>query len=133
MLIKTIFTLTFLFLSTLNSISDETSITASSVQEIKNFESMPEFPGGTGELMKFISKNKHYENGKDKNRGVGVVTVRFVVEKDGSIGDSVKVLQPLSEYYNSEAIRIVKAMPKWTPGMHNGESVRVLFTLPVRF
>jgi protein TonB len=96
-------------------------------------ETMPEFPGGPVELMKFVNKNRQYANEKDRNDKVGTVNVTFVIEKDGSIGDNVQVLQSLSGYYDKEAIRIVKAMPKWIPGTQNGQPVRVQFNLPIRF
>ena len=128
-----IFVLTFVwgltFISQAQTVKKDTSKTS----EIKAIEVMPDFPGGMGELMKFVNKNKQYENDKDKNKNVGIVMVTFVIEKDGSIEDSVKVIKPLTEFYNKEAIRIVKAMPKWVPGTKNGEPVRVQFNLPIKF
>jgi protein TonB len=83
--------------------------------------------------MKFIKSNIQYETNKDKRRGVGTVQVKFIIENDGSINDYIVIVSPLTDYYNQEAIRIVKKMPKWTPGKQNGQPVKVLFTLPIRF
>ena len=91
-----------------------------------------EFPGGHVKMKKFIDKHKRYATKDDEHFKVGIVYVSFIVEKDGSI-DSVTLTQPLSEYYNKEAIRLVKAMPKWKPATGNGEPVRTQFNFPVKF
>jgi len=96
-------------------------------------ETFPEFPGGINELMKFVSKNRIYENKQDKNRNIGTVKVKFTIMNDGSIGDSIIVTNSISEYYDREAVRIVKLMPKWTPGSIDGKPVNVLYHLPVKF
>ena len=129
------FALTFIFGLALTSNAQETIIKDTSKKsEVKLFEeTMPEFPGGVDELMKFINNNMKYANNRDKKTMVGIVKLSFVIEKDGSIGDTVRIIQSLSEYYNEEAIQIVKSMPKWTPGMQNGEPVRVQFNLPIKF
>lgn len=127
------FLLTFVFGLTFVSQAQTIKKDTSKTTEIKPIEIMPDFPGGMDELMKFVNKNKQYENKKDKNKNIGIVMVTFVIEANGSIGDTVKVLKPLSDFYNNEAIRIVKAMPKWVPGTKNGEPVRVKFNLPIKF
>lgn len=91
-----------------------------------------EFPGGPEKMKKFIDKQKRYQSKDHEHYGVGIVYVGFIVEKDGSI-DSVKLLQPLIEYYNNEAIRIIKAMPKWKPATQNGEPLRTQFSFPIKF
>lgn len=96
-------------------------------------ETSPEFPGGINELMNFVSKNRIYENKQDKNRNIGTVKVKFSIMKDGSIGDSIIVTNSISEYYDREAVRIVKLMPKWTPASIDGKPVNVLYNLPVKF
>lgn len=68
-----------------------------------------------------------------KDAGVqGAVYVTFVVEPDGNI-TNVKVLRGIGAGCDDEAIRVVKAMPKWKPGKQRGKSVRVQFNLPIRF
>ena len=62
----------------------------------------------------------------------GVVFVRFVVEPDGSI-DEVTVIRGVSEALDREAIRLIKEMPQWNPGLQKGRAVRVYYTIPIRF
>lgn len=95
-------------------------------------EDMPKFPGGETELFKFLGKNMSYPP-MAKDAGVqGVVYVNFVVMEDGSIAN-VKVLRGIGAGCDEEAIRVVKSMPKWSPGKQRGKAVRVNYNLPVRF
>ena len=95
-------------------------------------EEMPEFPGGVDALMQFLSKNiKYPEKAKDENIS-GRVFLGFVVEKDGSIGE-VKVLRGIGGGCDEEAVRVVKAMPKWKPGKMEGQPVRVSYQIPINF
>ena len=93
---------------------------------------MPEYPGGANAMYEFIQKNVKYpESAKDK--GIeGKVYVQFVVEKDGSLS-SFNVLRGVSDEVDAEAIRVLKLMPKWKPGMQEGKAVRVQFTMPFNF
>lgn len=95
-------------------------------------EKMPEFPGGMGELMKWLSKNIKYPAIAQENGVQGRVVVQFVVNKDGSIVDP-QVIKSVDPYLDKEALRVVKAMPKWSPGEQRGKPVRVKYTLPVMF
>ena len=95
-------------------------------------EVMPSFPGGDGELMKWLSKNIKYPAIAEENGVQGRVIVRFAVGKDGSIHDP-KVLRSVDPSLDKEALRVVKAMPRWIPGKQNGVAVSVYFTLPVTF
>ena len=95
-------------------------------------EQMPEYPGGTGELMKYLSANVKYPAEASKKGIQGRVIVQFVVEKDGTISKA-KVVNNADEQLKEEAIRVVEAMPKWNPGKQNGKEVRVKYTLPVTF
>ena len=95
-------------------------------------EKMPEFPGGEKALLNFIAENVVYpQSAKDKNIS-GRVFVTFVVEKDGSVSD-VKLLRGIGKECDEEAMRVVKAMPKWKPGMNEGKPVRVSYALPIHF
>lgn len=91
-----------------------------------------EYPGGYEKMNKFINKQKRYANKSDEEFHVGVVAVSFIVEKDGQL-DSIKVVQPLTDYYNNEAMRIIKAMPKWKAATQNGKAVRTQMTFPIKF
>ena len=106
---------------------------ASSRDEIfQVVEEMPEYPGGMSELMKYFSTNMRYPK-EAQSKGIqGRVIVQFVVEKDGSITDA-KVMKPVDPQLDAEALRVVNAMPKWTPGKQKGKAVRVRYTLPVMF
>ena len=98
----------------------------------KVVEDRPQFPGGDAELMKFLQQNVKYPKEAQEQGKQGRVIVQFVVEKDGSITDA-KVLKPVDPLLDAEALRIVKLMPKWTPGKQRGKAVRVYFTIPVTF
>lgn len=92
----------------------------------------PEFPGGIEALYKYLAENITYPQ-QAKDSGIqGRVYVTFVVEKDGSI-TGAKVLRGIGGGCDEEALRVVNAMPKWTPGKQLGEPVRVQFNLPVVF
>ena len=95
-------------------------------------EQMPEFPGGSIELMKFLSENIKYPEAASKAGTQGRVIAQFIVEADGSISN-VKVLKNVSDEIDAEAVRVIKAMPKWKPGMQKGQPVRVKYTIPVTF
>ena len=95
-------------------------------------EQMPEFPGGVAEMMTYLSGNiKYPEEAKDKGIS-GRVFIGFVVEKDGSV-NQVKVMKGIGGGCDDEAVRVVKAMPKWKPGMQKGKPVRVSYMLPISF
>ena len=112
-------------------------------------EYMPEFPGGTGELMTYLMKNLVYPQECNAVPGFGMrVIVRVVVEKDGSLSDITVLkhkdsnketpenraaLDKAREAARNEAIRVVKSMPKWTPAKHKGKAVRCYYTMPVTF
>lgn len=95
-------------------------------------EEMPEFPGGMGECLKFLMKNAKYPTISQENGVQGKVSVKFVIEKDGSIADPV-VVRGVDPYLDKEALRVVKSMPKWEPGKQRGKPVRVSYTVPVIF
>ena len=95
-------------------------------------EDMPAFPGGMEAMIQFISSNIKYPADAKKQKVDGRVLVNFVVEKDGSITE-VKVIKPAFPSLDAEAVRVVKAMPKWKPGYQNGKAVRVKFTMPINF
>ena len=95
-------------------------------------ESEPEFPGGMEALYKYLAQNIKYPQLARENGITGKVYVTFVVEKDGSIANP-RILRDIGGGCGAEAIRVVKAMPKWSPGKQRGKAVRVQFNLPVNF
>ena len=95
-------------------------------------EVMPEFPGGMDKMMDYLSKNiKYPEEAKEKGIS-GRVFLSFVVEKDGAVSN-VKVAKGIGKECDDEAVRVVKAMPKWKPGLMKGKPVRVSYMLPIFF
>lgn len=95
-------------------------------------EEMPSFPGGQGALMQYLASNIKYPVVAQENGVQGRVIVSFVVERDGSISD-VKVARSVDPSLDREAQRVVKSMPRWSPGKQNGSTVRVKYTVPVVF
>lgn len=95
-------------------------------------EVMPEFPGGTSALMKYLSTHIKYPAVSQEIGAYGRVIVQFVVDRDGTITDPV-VVRGVEVHLDKEAIRVISSMPKWKPGMQNGKRVRVKYTLPVLF
>ena len=95
-------------------------------------EEQPMFPGGMGELMKYLQKEIKYPKEAQEQGVQGRVIVQFVVNKDGSITEA-KVMKSVHPLLDAEALRVMGTMPNWTPGKQKGEPVRVRFTLPVSF
>ena len=95
-------------------------------------EEMPHFPGGPAALQAFLSSNTKYPVVAQENGVQGRVIVSFVVERDGSITD-VRVVRSVDPSLDREASRVVRSMPRWSPGKQNGSTVRVKYTVPVVF
>ena len=95
-------------------------------------ETMPEFPGGIGKLMEYVAMNVRYPKEAEEKGIQGRVIATFVVEKDGCI-TNVEISKSVDPALDAEALRVINAMPKWTPGTQDGGPVRVKFTIPVSF
>lgn len=95
-------------------------------------EQMPEFPGGEAALRKYLANSVKYPRIATENGVQGKVYVNFVVDKNGGISN-VKVVRGVDAALDNEAVRVIKAMPKWIPGKQNGETVRVSYTVPINF
>ncbi len=95
-------------------------------------EIMPEFPGGEQELMKFLKENLIYPKIAREIGISGKVIISFIVETDGSLSN-VDVARSASPSLDEEAMRVVKMMPKWSPGKQREKPVRVIYNLPVDF
>ncbi len=95
-------------------------------------EQAPQFPGGPQALMKWIGENVRYPVAAQEAGVQGRVICQFVIQADGTIGET-KIMRGVSPELDAEALRIVKAMPAWTPGMQDGQAVNVRYTLPVTF
>lgn len=95
-------------------------------------EQMPSFPGGISGLRTYLNQNIRYPAEAQENCVQGRVVVSFVVGKDGHISD-VTVLRSVDPSLDKEAIRVVRNMPRWTPGKQGGELVKVRYNVPVSF
>ena len=95
-------------------------------------EQMPEFPGGEEAIREFVAKNIQYPQKAIDAGAYGRVFVGFVIEPDGSVSN-VTLLRGIGFGCDEEAMRVVKMMPKWKPGMQKGEAVRVSYMIPINF
>ena len=95
-------------------------------------EKMPEYPGGTMEMLKFLQQNIKYPKQAQKDSIQGRVVVQFIVDKTGKV-TSPSIVRSVSPELDAEAIRVINSMPQWTPGEQKGEAVNVEFTLPMQF
>lgn len=98
-----------------------------SIYNTAGIEVKPDFPGGMEKFYKFVGKN--YQVPEEEGLK-GKVFVSFVVEKDGSLTE-IKVIRDIGYGTGKEAVRVLKACPKWNPGEQNGKKVRVLYSLPI--
>ena len=95
-------------------------------------ETMPQFPGGQGVMMKYLAANIKYPASAVKAKKQGRVIVAFVIQKDGSVTNA-RIVRSVDPELDAEALRIVKAMPNWTPGTQDGKPVNVKYTIPIVF
>ena len=92
----------------------------------------PQFPDGDAELIQFLNENIQYPRQAARDKIEGKVVVQFMVKKTGKI-DKVKVLRSVRKDLDKEAVRVIKMMPDFIPGKQNGETVDMLYTVPVAF
>lgn len=109
-----------------DAVPDEDEIVEGSVEEDA------QFPGGQVALLKYIRDHVTYPDAALKQGVQGMVILRFVVERDGRVGE-VQVRSSLSPECDREAIRVVKSMPRFIPAKLNGRPIRKWFTVPIRF
>ena len=103
-----------------------------SATEFYPFEIMPVFPGGERLLLEYISRNLKYPVEMQKMGIQGKVIVRFVVSKEGNV-TKTEVIRGVSNELDQEALRVVRSLPKWKPGIQDGVNVSVYYTLPITF
>jgi len=95
-------------------------------------EEMPEFPGGTEALMRYLSTSIRYPTIAQENGISGKVSVQFVINANGEVSNVI-VVRGVDPSLDREAVRVVQAMPKWTPGKQRNRPVRVSYTVPINF
>ncbi len=105
---------------------------ASDNQPFDVVKQMPEFPGGMRASLEFMARNLKYPTKAQEAGKQGRVVVQFIVQKDGSLSD-LHVLRSVDPWLDAEAIRVIGIMPKWKPGMQDGQAVAVKYTMPVTF
>lgn len=102
-------------------------------KELSEIDVLPEFPGGQDGMMKYLGSSIKYPKVARKAKVEGTVVLSFVIGKDGAVSDIENKTPDVGPDLVAEAIRVVKAMPKWTPGMDEGKQVKVRFALPIKF
>ena len=112
--------------------AQKTVVSQTNQKVFDTVEQMPEYPGGMQAMIAFLQTNMKYPEDAAKQKVEGRVMVQFIVETDGSISD-VHVARQVFPSLDAEAIRVVQAMPKWTPGKEKGNVVRVKYNLPIVF
>ncbi|ADV42391.1 TonB family protein [Bacteroides helcogenes] len=95
-------------------------------------EKMPEYPGGVSAMMQYLSSNIKYPVEAQKKNISGRVMVQFVIMEDGKLS-RIKVIKSLDPLLDEEAMRAVREMPAWSPGMQDGKKVKTRFTIPISF
>jgi TonB family protein len=121
-----------IILATLNNHSAET-IQADREGIYNRADIMPSYPGGEKELRRFIEKNIEYPRQALDNETEGTVRIEFAVDERGNIYRPMVTTPNLGNGLEEEALRVVKLMPKWSPGQINGKNVKTRFTLPITY
>ena len=117
----------------LTTVNAQKTVVAEKNQQVFDVvEQMPEYPGGIQARFEYLQQNVKYPEDAKNQKVEGRVIATFVVETDGTI-NNVEVVKPAFPSLDAEAVRVLSAMPKWTPGMQSGKVVRVKYTVPINF
>ena len=95
-------------------------------------EDLPQFPGGAVEFMKWLTKNLKYPAVAQQRKVQGRVVAQFIVNRDGSVSD-IQVVEKLSAECDREALRVLRMMPKWEPGVMDAKPCRTKVCIPIVF
>lgn len=101
-------------------------------QKTRIVEQMPEFPGGASAFMQWLTRQLQYPTAAQSQKIQGKVVVSFIVNKDGSIAE-VKIEKSINPYLDREALRVIRMMPNWKPGIQNNKPCRTMVAVPVVF
>ncbi len=126
------FLLFFLLFHILSAQTDPPKLAEDKTFELFDLEKEPRFPGGEAAMMQYLGENIQYPALARENGIQGTVVLTFVIDKVGNVTD-VRVVKDIGGGCGKESVRVVEAMPKWTPGEANGKPVKVRYTLPLRF
>jgi protein TonB len=106
--------------------------TATAQKVVTDPEVLPEYPGGMQAMMTYLGNNITYPEAARKKNVEGMSVVTFIIEKDGQVSN-VSLKKGFDKDCDAEAMRVVKAMPAWTPGKKGGKKVRTEYNLPIKF
>ncbi|MBO5057894.1 MAG: energy transducer TonB [Prevotella sp.] len=95
-------------------------------------EELPQFPGGAVEMMKWLTKNLKYPEGAQRRKKQGRVVVQFDINTNGKVSD-IKIIKSIDPQLDREALRVIRMMPDWKPGMQNDKPCRTRVVVPVWF
>lgn len=107
-------------------------INLNDAETLKIVEQLPEYPGGMVEFMKWLTAMLKYPDAALKRKIEGKVMVSFIVNADGSISD-IKLVKGAHKLLDDEALRVVRLMPKWKPGLEGGHPCRSMISIPIVF
>jgi protein TonB len=110
----------------------EEPINLNDAETLKIVEQLPEYPGGMVEFMKWLTVMLKYPDAALKRKIEGKVMVSFIVNVDGSVSD-IKIVQGAHKLLDDEALRVVRLMPKWKPGLEGGRPCRSMISIPIVF
>ncbi len=113
-------------------VEEKPKVEENKVYSLANVEQKPTFPGGDAAMFKWLGEHINYPAAAADEGASGKVQVQFVVSKTGKV-TNVTVVRGKHPALDKEAIRVVSAMPNWTPGRQNGQPVNVTYILPVNF
>lgn len=101
-------------------------------EQFRIVSDMPQFPGGAVAFLKWLNANLKYPANAQKAKIEGKVVAQFLVNEDGSITD-IKLTKKLHPQCDNEALRVLKMMPRWTPGIENNKPCRTRVCIPIVF
>lgn len=102
------------------------------VYSIAMVDQKPEFPGGEQEMYKWLSEHMEYPAEAQEEGVQGRVVVAFFINPDGAV-ENVRVARGRHPALDREAVRLIKSMPRWTPGIVDCLPVTVSYSLPITF
>ena len=106
--------------------------TFSDVKNLYVVDQKPQFPGGKKTLYKYLNLSLQYPDSAQKAEKEGHVIVAFIIDRTGKVKNP-QIISGVNKAFNEEVIRVVKNLPKWKPGVHNGEKVNVKYRIPITF
>lgn len=105
---------------------------ADDVHDFRVVQQIPEFPGGMRAFVQWLTANLRYPPAAQKRKAEGLVVVTFIVNADGS-ATNIKVARSADAILNAEALRVMRMMPKWKPGVENDKPCRTMMAIPISF